>query len=144
MKATPVTGGVRFTELPCRIDYFSTDKHQHGRVAASKAEDSSWCIARDAEAEAFCGAARGAGCRDQNGNVWYAERHGTRLVALGTADEKLALFQEPSNEFDDWHGHPRGHRGREDYPDSATLRSLKEAGIITNVEYSRMVGGNIP
>lgn len=139
-----MTGGMRFTELPCRIDYLSTDKHQHGRVAISKADHSSWCIAREAEAAAFCGASRGAGCRDGNGNVWYAERDGTRLVVLGTADEKLALFQEPSNEFDDWHGHPRGHRGRDDYPDPATLRGLKDAGIINNVEYGRMVGGNIP
>jgi hypothetical protein len=144
MKATPVDGGVRFTELGCKIDYLSTDKHQHGGVATKKTDHSSWCIPRPTEAAAFNGALAGAGHEDAEGNVWFAERVGTRLAALGTADEKIALFQDPSNEFDDWHGHPRGHRGRDDYPDTDTLRELKNSGMITNVEYSRMVKGDIP
>lgn len=144
MKSSPVTGGLRFTDMLCGIDYLSTDKHQHGRVAKSNKDDSSWCLQRAEEAETFCRAVLGAGRKDQNGNIWYAERQGARLVVLGTADEKIALFQGPSNEFDEWHGHPRGHRGRDDYPDTATLRTLKDAGIINNVEYGRMIGGNIP
>lgn len=144
MKATPTGSGVRFTETGCEFDYLSTDKHQHGQVPTSAEDASSWCLSRPDEADTFCRTVQGHGRIDEHGNFWYSERIDNRLRRLGTADEKLALFQAPSNEFNDWHGHPRGHRGRNDYPCASVLRELKEAGLLTNVEYGRMRRGDIP
>lgn len=144
VKSVAVESGIRFTELECELDYLSTDKHRHGGTPQGKADHSSWSIERPAEAQAFSAAAVGAGVSDNQGNLWYAERSQNRLRVFGTADEKVALFQQPSGGQGDWHGHPRGHRGREDYPDTATLRRLKDAGAISNVEYGRMISGSIP
>jgi hypothetical protein len=144
MKATPMPLGVRFSETGCGFDYLSTNKHQHGQLPKGPIDHSSWCIEREEEASAFCRSVLGAGREDQQGNYWYTERDGNKLRRLGTADEKLALFQAPSNEIDGWHGHPRGHRGRSDYPDTQILRELKDAGVINNVEYRRVIAGEIP
>lgn len=144
MEAMATAAGVRFTETGCGTDYLSTDKHQHRRIPRNADDHSSWCVARSEEAEAFCRSYNGGGHADRHGNLWYLERVGERLRTLGTADEKVALFQAPSVEFGDWHGHPRGHRGRDDYPDGPMLRQLKDSGVITNVEYRRVRNGDIP
>jgi hypothetical protein len=143
MKSVPTSLGTRFTETSCGLDYLSTDKHRHGNVPTHPGQHSSWCISRNDEADSFCQSVN-AGHADATGDLWYAERVGNRLRRLGTADEKLALFQAPSNECDPWHGHPRGHRGRADYPSAVLLRALKDAGVITNVEYRRVRNGDIP
>ncbi len=144
MKSEVTADGVLFTGTECEIDYLSTHKHQHGRIPRGPHDDSSWCISRQDEALSFCACMDRAGRTDESGDCWYVERDDRSLRVLGTAGEKLALFQRPSNEFEAWHGHPRGHRGQKDYPPVAVLRGLKDGGAITNVEYARMIQGDIP
>lgn len=136
-------GNQEFDALPCGLPYLSTAKHQHGQVPRSRSDASSWNVDPATEADFFDEEVRSRPSIPAE-NVWLVRRSGDRLQPLGTADEKIALVQAPSDEDGYWHGHPRGHRGAVDYPAPPELRKLKDDGTITKVEFTRMRRGDIP
>lgn len=135
--------GLLFT-VPGQEDYLSTDKHQHGGVPTTDEDDSSWALSRDDEHDFFRWSVVN-GQLDTEQNLWSLRRDvHDRLARLGTAEEVVALFQVRANDEDVWHGHPRGHRGTDDYPTISLLRLWKNARQIRPTEYKRMVDGKIP
>jgi hypothetical protein len=72
------------------------------RTNSGSANKSHWAVSRDDECHSFC-KATDEDWTDLEGARWYVDANGAEV---GTRQERVAIFAEPRNTTDPWHGYP--------------------------------------
>jgi hypothetical protein len=115
----------------------------HRSSSGTSHQKSIWLIARADECHTLC-LAEIFGWLDSDGNYWSTSKDAQ--VELGTRGERVAFFGRPQNAGDPFHGFPVG--GRHGLPamrkpPSDMIKLWMDAGWISYVMYSRLMGGRL-